>query len=181
MNTQLDLPTVYTKLYDKYYKQFADQVKYTIKNGTKSKIMDRIMRELSWNDQTALRAMVTYHSYEVASKNTGIDKRTLQKHYDIAVRHIYSPKYISMAVPKYYKLKNYNNAKELTAEDFYGKKYIVNALRNKSGIIYKEQLLKHLNNGWYFLCTLPGCGTGARMTILMSIDKWSGRGILNGN
>ena len=177
-NIKLDVPTVHTKLYDKYYKKFADQIKYEITNGTKAKIMDQIMRELTWNDQTALRAMVTYHSYEVASKNTGIDKKTLQHHYDIAVRHIYSPRYISMAVPKYYKLKNYNDTKELTADDFGGKTYIVNALKKKSGIYYKEQLLKHLSNGWYFLWTLPGCGAGARMTILMSIDKWTGRGIL---
>ena len=169
-----EIQTEYSKIYDHFYKRIADKVGYKITNATKVKIIDRIFKDLSWDDQTAIRATIKYEGYNrnTTSKITGIESKKLFKSFDIASRHMYYPKNIKLAVPKYYTVRS-KKKKVLTAEDFGGKKYVLNAL-SKSGIIYKEQLMKHLELGWYYLWTIPGCGDVARQIILKAIDRWLG-------
>lgn len=176
--TSNNLPTDYSKIYDYFYRKFADQVFYKIKNPTKSKVIDTIFRSLSWDDQQAIRARVKYssHTYDHMSKITGIPKKKLQKNMDIATRHMYSPQNISIAVPRYYKIKSKKQHK-ITEFDFDGNKYIANRLID-AGLDTREKLNRHLKNGWYYLWTIPGCGDSSRQRILMAIDKWNAENII---
>jgi hypothetical protein len=163
--------TDYANIYDKYYGKFAEKIKYSISEGTKTTIIGRIFKTLPFQDQQAILIMVRYKSYEIASRILGIDKRKLIKNYDIAVRHLYSPKNITKAAPKYYTMPKTHRT-EITSDDFENR--ILNSLK-KSGIIYREQLYRHLDMGYYYLWTIPGCGDAARQKILMTIDKWNGK------
>ena len=170
--------TLYSKIYDQFYSQFAKQAKYKITNKTKVNIIANIFEHMSLSDQIAIRSAIVYHyNFELAAKNlNGMSKKKLSQQYETAVFHMYYPSNISLAVPKYYKVntKTKNPHIVLKESDFGGNKYIITALEKKSGIIYREQLLKHLSNGYLFLWTLPGCGDKARRSILMAIDKWNG-------
>jgi hypothetical protein len=86
---------------------------------------------------------------------------------------MYSPLNIKIAVPTYYTIRSKKKT-PLCVEDFDDKKYILNALK-KSGIIYREQLLRHLDIGWYYLWTIPRCGDNARQIILQAIDRWNNK------
>lgn len=173
-----NLPTDYSKIYDYFYKKFADQVFYSIKNPTKSKVIDNIFRNMSWDDQEVIRARVKYASlsYDKIVKMTGIPKVKLTKKMDNATRHMYSPQNISIAVPRYYKIKSKNQHK-ITEADFGGNKYITNRLI-EAGLDTREKLLRHLHNGWYFLWTIPGCGDNSRQKILLAIDRWTAENII---
>ena len=172
------LPTDYSKIYDYFYKKFAYQVFYTVKNPTKSKVIDKIFRNMSWDDQEVIRARVKYASlsYDKIVKMTGIPKVKLIKKMDNATRHMYSPQNISIAVPRYYKIKSKKQHK-ITEFDFDGNKYIANRLI-EAGLDTREKLNRHLKNGWYYLWTIPGCGDSSRQKILMAIDKWNAEGII---
>lgn len=170
----MDKPTYITKVYDYFYGSFAAEIGYKASNAVKSRAMDEILSTLEWDQKNAIEAMCRYHKPRIASKMTGKDKRRLTKQYDLAVKHMYCPSNISIAVPEYFAM---DKGTLLTADDFFGKKYILNALNNKCGIIYREQLLNHLDNGWFYLYCLSGCGDIARQYILMAIDRWNGKDV----
>ena len=170
-----DSATEYSRIYDYFYKKFADRVKYKITNGSKVKIIDQIFKDISWDFQTAIRAGVKYNGFSTWTKTkiTKIEAKQLAKTFDTAMKHMYSPNNIRLAVPKYYNIRSKKKT-PLTKEDFGHKTYVLTALQ-RSGIIYREQLLKHLDIGWYYLWTIPGCGDVARQIILRAIDKWNGK------
>lgn len=167
------VPTDYTKIYNYFYEKFAKQKKYEISDQTKADIIDMIFNDISFSEQIAIKSVIRFKSYvngyDAASKSTGIPKSTLMKQFETATKHMYSPKNIGTAVNGYYYVRGAETI--LTKMDFSGKQYIVTALE-RAGIRSREQLFKHLNNGWYYLWTIPGCGDGARQKILMAIDKW---------
>ena len=158
------------KIYDKYYLSLAKKAKYRVGLTRKVKAIDKILRDLSWDDQQIIRACSRYCNYHTASVITKIDKKKLIKGLDTATRHLYSPENISIAIPKYYKIKG--KVTEFTDSDFSGNRYIRNRLVI-SGITCREQLLKHLEAGWYYLWTIPGIGDASRQRILMTLDKWN--------
>lgn len=168
------LPSRYAKIYDHFYGKFAKQKKYVITDAYKSEIISHIITYggVSFNDLAIIDAFMIYktplHVTKVLKQYT---IGQANKAYDIAVRHMYSPQNIAMAVNGYYNVKN---GTKISEYDFGGKKYIVRAL-NKAGIEYREQLYKHLSNGWYYLWTIPGCGDAARQKILIAIDDWAGK------
>ena len=165
--------TEYSEIYDYFYEKFCRKAKYSCKNTTKSKVIDRIFSELSWDHQTAIRAMVKYSKFDnyVATKITGIDIKKLNKLFEVGARYMYSPRCIKMAVPKFYKITTKKKTK-LNVGDFDNRKFILTAL-NKQGIEYREQLYKHLSMGWHYLWTIPGVGNLAKEKILKAIDKWN--------
>jgi hypothetical protein len=175
MKKVLKTPTEYSKIYDEIYGNFAKKEKYEVTTEYKGEIMDYIFSDMSFQDSTAIKAYCKYHDFNRAAKISGMDKKVLMKNYEVARRHMYSPKNIATAINGYY-IINKKNQYELKAEDFGGSKYIITAL-NKSGIHTKEQLYKHLSNGWWYLWTIPGCGDGARQKILTAIDKWNERSL----
>ena len=174
---KLQLPTEYSKIFDYYYEKFNSQMKRKrkISPDTKASIIDYIFTKIcDPADVEAIRVNVKYHGdCKKASKMMFIDARRLSKIYDKAVKKMYWTENITRAIPNYYKVDE-KGATKLTKYDFGEKQYIITAL-NKTGIYYKEQLLKHLSNGWYYLWTIPGCGDAARQRILMTIDEWNGR------
>lgn len=169
-----DIPTEGSKIYDYFYKEFAVQSKYKISNEYKASIIETIFRELDYDYKEAVRVFIRNNKYANSAVWSGYDKKTIIKRFEVAKRHMWSPKNIELAVNGYYTDKKLCKTR-LTKRDFGDKTYILNALANKSGIMYKEQLLKHLDNGWYFLWCIPGCGDGARKEILIAIDKWNGK------
>ena len=170
--TALDVPTEYSKLYDEIYGTIAYKKRYRCSTSTKSDRMDRILSQLDYKDVVSIRSYYKYHDFGKAAKLSGMDKRILAKNFDIAKRHLYSPKLITIAMPYYYSIAKSDTQHKLTIDDFEGNKYILSALE-RSGLDTRERLLKHLANGWYFLWTIPGCGDNARQCILMAIDKWN--------
>ena len=164
-----------SKIYDYFYKRFTDHIKCEVATSTKSKRIDEIMSDLNWDDQEVIRARIKYSNlnYDTMSKITNIPKKKLIKKMDIATKHMYSPKNIRIAVPKYYKITKKNQTK-LTESDFGSSIYILNRL-HESGIMTREQLFRHLELGWYYLWTIPGCGDASRQIILMAIDKWKSK------
>lgn len=161
--------TNYTKLYNRYYQPLADQVNYKISDRTKILRMSIILKNLTFEDYTALTAFL--NTYSRKSRAYTYTDKQIYKWYEVAIKHIYHPKNIAIAIPKYYKVPK-KKSTLLRLDDFNGKKYILNALDKKSNFIYREQLLRHLSNGYHFLWTIPGCGDEARKTILMALDKW---------
>lgn len=173
MRKILDTPTEYSRLYDNLYGQFAKQKKYVVTDEYKSVLMDNIFTTLPENEQTAIKLITRGHSYDHAAKLARMDKKVLVKSYTTGYRHLQSPQNIAIAVNGYYDITS-GPKTPLTEEDFGNRKYVLTALK-KAGIIYREQLFKHLNNGWRYLWTIPGCGDGARQYILTAIDRWDGK------
>lgn len=171
---KLDLPTENSKIYDYFYKEFALKEKYVITNEYKATIIEQIFTELDYEQKEAIRVYIKNRGYMNLAIWSGYDKKTIVKRFEVAQRHMWSPKNIELAVAGFYSDNKLCKTK-LTKRDFGDRTYILNALSRKSGIEYKEQLLKHLDNGWYFLWCIPGCGDGARKEILVAIDKWNGK------
>lgn len=176
MKKVLKTPTEYSKIYDEIYGPFAEKEKYEVTTEYKGEIIDYIFSDIDFQYTTALRAFIKYHhDYTIASKMSKIDKKTLMKNYEIGRKRMFAPKHIASAINGYYDIKK-KDQHILTAEDFGRAKYVVTAL-NKSGIYTKEQLYKHLSNGWWYLWTIPGVGDGARQKILTAIDRWNERSL----
>ncbi len=150
----------------------------------KSFVIDEIFSHMDFDEVESVRTYIHHMGYLNKHIWDGRDKKTIRRQFENATRHMYSPSNIALAVPDFYKIpfeyqnsisfsdKLINNAhKVLTKEDFGNAKYIITAL-NKEGILTRAQLYKHLYLGWFYLWTLPNCGAGARMKILMALDKW---------
>jgi hypothetical protein len=171
---RFDTPSENSKIYDYFYKEFAVKSKYKISNEYKATIIEEIFKDLDYDFKEAVRIYLRNRNYANPSVWKKYDKKAIVKKFELVKRHMWSPKNIELAVKGYYSNKRLCKTK-LTKYDFGDKAYILNALVNKYGIEYKEQLLKHLNNGWFFLWCIPGCGDGARQEILIAIDKWNGK------
>lgn len=170
MRKLLKTPTDYSKLYDQIYGRFATQRKYSVTTDYKATLMDNIFTTLPVDEITAVRVMLKgYGSYDHAAKIAKMDKKVLLKSYELGMKHLLSPNNIAIAVNGYYDIKGTKTP--ITKWDFDERQYIVSGLA-KSGIIYREQLYRHIDNGWYFLWTIPRCGDVARQSILKAFDKW---------
>jgi len=149
---------------------------------TKTEHVQDIMNILDDMPQICKIAMVIgsrYNTWRAASNMCGIPKKKLIQQYNLAIKYMYRPLNIAKAVPKFYDVKRYSYTdKQLTKLDFNNKQYIITAL-NRSGIYTKEQLLKHLSLGYFFLWTIPGIGDTARQIILKTLDRWNGKSIIN--
>ena len=171
---QSDSSTEASKIYDDVYGHIAIKEHYKITNRTKSARIEKILADMEFEEKTALRCYCKYkglsNGINIAAKVSKVSKKKLLKSYKLAKRHMYAPNNIKIAIPRFYKLRK-KNQRRLTEYDFDGQKYILNALL-KSGIDTKEKLYKHLSLGWYYLCTIPGCGSNARISILSAIDRW---------
>lgn len=173
MGTYIGTTTKYTELYNTIYGKFAKQRGYKISNKFKIIIMDRIFTNIPENEAIAVKILSKGYTYDQAAKLAKMDKKVLLKSYDLAMKHLMSPKNISIAVHNYYKVRK-KKVTKFTEADFGGRKYIITALE-RSGITCREQLYMHLDNGWYYLWTIPGCGDAARQAILKAIDTWDER------
>ena len=178
----------YMRIYDHYYGKFVKSMNrnkrkrsFSVSPSRQVQVIDTILSSLSYEHANALKLMIRWNDLTKASKVSSIPKSKIGKYYETATRHMYSPKNIELAVPGYFPKPRTEKDKEtftlLKAEDFGNCKYIVSALQKKSDIYYREQLMKHISAGWYYLWTIPGCGDAARMKILMAIDKWDGKEI----
>jgi hypothetical protein len=161
--------TDYTLIYDKYYKNFASRIKYNPAQSTKIKAIDKVFWNLSWNDQNIIRACTKYHdNTSVISKIMEIPKKKIGKMIVSAEKHIYSPINIAIAVPRYYKLRK----KQIPIkESDFDNKYLYNRLI-ASGLDTREKILRHIEDGYYLLWTIPGCGDESKIKLLTVIDKW---------
>jgi hypothetical protein len=165
--------TEYAKIYDNYYKRIADLKNYKITDKTKAVKIDKIFKDLDFEDQVAIKIAVRYSNIPRKQTVKILEAKSynhLIKAIDKAERHMYSPNNIRIAVPTYYSIKK-KKMSLLLEKDFSDKRYILNAL-HKSGFMYREQLLKHLELGWYYLWTIPGIGDNAKQLILKAIDNW---------
>ena len=160
----------YKNIYLDLYKKFAIQMD-DYKTDTKyiSKVSS-VVETLPISEQIAIRAYYRYGDYHKASEMTKVEQKTFSKSISSAKRHLESPINIATVVPGYYDT-DIQNRTTLSLADFNNKQRVINSL-NKAGIFYKEQLIKHLSNGWNYLWTIPGCGEGARKLILLALDKW---------
>lgn len=163
------------KIYDYFYKEMAkkENIYSVLSSKFKSDAIDDIFSE-GFDIEEKQNIELCIHN--MGYLNKGIwknhNKKKAMRKFEKSVRHMYNPKNIAKAIPGYYNKPEaimISSSMEITKEDFGGKKYIVTAL-NKSGIIYKSQLKKHLSNGWRFLWTIPGIGPGAMWTILEAVD-----------
>ena len=160
--------TDYTMIYDKYYSRLASKIKYKPAQSTKVKAIDEIFWSLSWNDQQIIRACTKYHdNTAVMSKMMEWPKKKISKAIITAERHIYSPLNIAIAIPRYYSL---GRGKFIKESDF-DNKYLFNRLI-KSGLDTREKILRHIEDGYYLLWTIPGCGDESKIKLLTVIDKW---------
>ncbi|MBR6289165.1 MAG: sigma-70 family RNA polymerase sigma factor [Acholeplasmatales bacterium] len=160
----------YIRIYDDIYRKFAEQMKDYDENDNHIAVVAVVVDNLPPHEQIAIRSFYRYGDYHKAAKMTNVDQKTFSKSVSSARRHLESPNNIALVVPDYYKI-DYDNSKALTKEDFGNKQYVITQL-HRSGIYYKEQLIKHLSNGWNYLWTIPGCGEGARKLILLALDNW---------
>ena len=183
----------YTKIYDYFYGKFVRAMNkkgkrpFKVSPSRQVQVIDTILNELPFEQATAIKLMIKYDRNAIlASKISSMSKDKIVKSYDTAVRHMYFPKNIEFAAPGYYPKPRSLDDREnpefeneeftrLRDSDFGNSKYVLSALQKKSNIYYREQLYKHLELGWYYLYTLPGCGDGARIKILMALDKWEGK------
>ena len=163
----------YTRIYNELYKKFAKQMPDYKENGDEFYIenMQTVINRLPVSEQIAIRSYYRYGNYHRASAMTKVEQKTFSKSISSARRHLESPNNINTIVPGYYSIDLPEEPTKLTKEDFGNNQRIVNRLE-ESNIFYKEQLIKHLSNGWNYLWTIPGCGEGARKLILLALDKW---------
>jgi len=169
---KLGTPTEASRIYDHYYAHLAAKENYEITNDYKTLIIEDIFKQLDYDYKEAIRLNVKNANIMNPSVWKKIDKKTYAKNLAIGNRHMMSPLSIGKAISGFYSNKSLCKTL-LTKWDFGGKQYIITALNKKSEIYYKEQLLKHLSMGWHYLWTIPGCGDGARQSILEAIDKWN--------
>ena len=176
----------YAAIFDTFYGKFVRSMRtrgkkaFVVSINKQIYVIDNILASMPYEYSNAIKLKMKYGNFITASKVSSISKKMLTSYYDTAVKHIYAPKNIEMAVPGYYpkprteedETENYHR---LTEADFGNCKYIITAL-HKSNIYYREQLMQHLSLSWFYLWTIPGCGDGARQKILLAIDKWEGRG-----
>ena len=161
--------TDYTMIYDKYYKKFAEKINYHPALSTKIKAVDKIFWTLSWNDQQVIRANTRYgENITIMYKMTKISKKKLAKSLVTAEKHIYSPINIAIAVPRYYNLRKRQTP---IKESDFNNKYLYNRLI-ACGLDTREKILRHIEEGYFLLWTIPGCGDESKIKLLTVIDKW---------
>lgn len=173
---KLGTPTEASRIYDYYYGKLAADNNYEISNDYKTLIIEDIFKQLDYEYKEAIRLNVKNRNIthpnvwkKVMSKYV---YKVYAKNLAIGNKHMMSPLSIEKAVAGFYSNKSLCKT-PLTKWDFGGKQYIITALNKKSEIYYREQLLKHLSMGWHYLWTIPGCGDGARQSILEAIDRWN--------
>lgn len=175
----------YTTIFDYFYGRFVRDMKkrgnkgFSVNINKQISVIDNIFASMPYEYSNAIKLKIKYKDFIRASKVSSIDKKKLVGYYDTAVKHMYYPKNIELAVPGYYPKprteEDEENFHKLIESDFGNNKRIITAL-HKSNIYYREQLMQHLSLSWFYLWTIPGCGEGSRQGILMAIDKWEGRG-----
>lgn len=167
------LITVYETFYGTIRKRltFSDELS-TPTDAKKVEMIKEILADMPYINQIAIISCTNYSTYHAASSITGIEVNRLKKSFELGIKILHYPKNIEIAIPGFY---NYGIEEDyctpLRKEMFGDRKYIVTAL-NKSSIVYKEQLMRHLSLGWYYLWSIPGCGDAARQAILKAIDNW---------
>jgi hypothetical protein len=172
-----DKPTENSRIYDAVYGYLAVKNNYKITNKYKSQLISQIFESLSDDEQRITKYMIKtkFNSSEAIRRyNLDMTEKQFNRIYDRARRRMYSPQNIALAINGYYDIPE-DKGTPILETDFPGDIRVYNALRN-SGFYYREQLYKHLNNGWYYLWTIPKCGDISRQLILRAIDNWEGRG-----
>lgn len=167
------------KIFNNYYGKICEDMPVRLADNQKAEGMRLILSTIPYNYQIAVVSCNQYSTYHAASKMTNIPETKLRKNLDMGIKYIYYPKNIKIANQYFYNISHIcdkikENPTFLTAETFDNRKYIITAL-NRSGIMYKEQLMRHLSLGWFYLWTIPGIGDAAKQTILKTIDKWNGK------
>lgn len=179
--TKKEYAAIFDYFYGKFIKSMRNRGKkpFVVSINKQMYVIDNILTSMPYEYSNAIKLKMKYGNFITASKVSSIDKKKLSGYYDTAVKRMYSPKNIEMAVPGYYPKprteEDEANFHRLTEADFGNCKYILTAL-HKSNIYYREQLMQHFSLSWFYLWTIPGCGDGARQKILLAIDKWEGRG-----
>lgn len=98
-----DENTLNVKIYDHFYKYLVKKEGVELDDDTKVTVIESILHHEEWQVTNAIRAYVKYNrDFDLAVRNTGIEKKELRKHYNVGARHMYFPSNIAEAIPGFY-------------------------------------------------------------------------------